>query len=45
MNAFFLKTPSVRKATNAFMRGSVRPEQREWNKRLGFAQLLKKHMK
>lgn len=45
MNAFFLKTPNVRKATNAFMRGSVRPEQREWNKRLGFAQLLEKHMK
>lgn len=45
MNVFFLKTPNVRKATNAFMRGSVRPEQREWNRRLEFAQLLKKHMK
>lgn len=43
MRQFFLTTPNVQKATNAFMRGSVRPETSEWNKRLAFAQLLKKH--
>lgn len=45
MRNFFLTTPNVKKATNAFMRGSVRPESSEWDKRLNFSQLLKKYMK
>lgn len=45
MHGFFKKTPVVRKAVNAFMRGYVRPPEEVYQKRQGFAKLLQKHLK
>lgn len=45
MMQLFLNTDNVTQATKAFMKGYVRPETSEYQKRLDFAQLLKKHMK
>lgn len=45
MMQLFLNTDNVNQATKAFMKGYVRPESSEYQKRLDFAQLLKKHMK
>lgn len=45
MRRLFLDTPNVIQATKAFMKGYVRPESKEWNRRLEFAELLKKYWK
>lgn len=45
MRRLFLDTPNVIQATKAFMKGYVRPESREWNRRLKFAELLKSYWK
>lgn len=45
MRELFLNTPNVTQAVKAFMKGYVRPESREWDKRLKFAELLKKYWK
>lgn len=43
MYEFFKKTPVVRKAVNAFMRGYVRPPEEVYNKRQEFAKFLQKY--
>ena len=45
MMNLFLNTQNVQQATKAFMKGYVRPEKSEWDKRLLFSNLLKKHIK
>lgn len=45
MRELFLKTPNVKQAVKAFMKGYVRPESSQWDKRLKFAELLKKYWK
>lgn len=45
MNRLFRDTKNVDQATKAFMKGYVRPEKSEWNKRLALVKLIRKHMK
>ena len=45
MMNLFLNTQNVQQAGKAFMKGYVRPEKSEWEKRLLFLNLLKKYMK
>lgn len=45
MYEFFKKTPVVRKAVNAFMRGYVRPPEQDYQKRQEFAKFLQRYIK
>lgn len=45
MMKLFKTTPNSKQATKSLMKGLVRPEKSEWDKRLQFLQILKKHMK
>lgn len=45
MYQFFKKTPVVRKAVNAFMRGYVRPPEQDYQKRQEFAKFLQRYIK
>lgn len=45
MYQLYNTSQNVNQATSAIMKGYVRPEKSEYQKRLEFAQLLKKHMK
>lgn len=45
MHKLYKNTDNTEQATKAIMKGYVRPPQSEYNKRIAFARLLKKHMK
>lgn len=44
MQELYTNTDNSIQATKAVMKGFVRPEKTEWDKRIGFSKLLKKHM-
>ncbi len=45
MMNLFLDTPNVLQAVKAYMKGFVRPEKSEWDKRIQFSNVVKRHMK